>query len=91
MYEAGVCWKIMNVISYEGPQRMEQLEPKIQWIQRMRNANFRGISFAEDAISEVKTTRDEHAAGWGQKKEDDDLVLTWKGNNVVFAGAWLPV
>jgi hypothetical protein len=34
---------------------------------------------------------DEHAAGWGLKKEDDDLVLTWKGHNVVFASAWLPV
>ncbi|KAG6774065.1 hypothetical protein POTOM_021414 [Populus tomentosa] len=33
----------------------------------------------------------EHAAGWGLKKEDDDLVLTWKGHNVVFASAWLPV
>uniref|UniRef100_A0A6N2LQF3 Uncharacterized protein n=1 Tax=Salix viminalis TaxID=40686 RepID=A0A6N2LQF3_SALVM len=63
--------------------RSVRLEPKIQWIQRMRNANFRGISFAEDAVSEVKTMLDEHAAGWGLKKEDDDLVLTWKGNNVV--------
>ncbi|KAJ6304765.1 hypothetical protein OIU76_002098 [Salix suchowensis] len=82
---------IMNVISYEGLQRVERLEPKIQWIQRMRNANFRGNPFAEDAVSEVKIMLDEHAAGWGLKKEDDDLVLTWKGNNVVFATAWLPV
>nr|XP_034910343.1 scarecrow-like protein 32 [Populus alba]TKR66011.1 scarecrow transcription factor family protein [Populus alba] len=90
-YEADVCWKIMNLIAHEGLQRVERLEPKIQWIQRMRNADFRGISFAEDAISEVKTMLDEHAAGWGLKKEDDDLVLTWKGHNVVFASAWLPV
>jgi hypothetical protein len=89
-YEADVCWKIMNLIAHEGLQRVERLEPKIQWIQRMRNADFRGISFAEDAISEVKTMLDEHAAGWGLKKEDDDLVLTWKGHNVVFASAWLP-
>ena len=90
-YEADVCWKIMNLIAHEGLQRVERLEPKIQWIQRMRNADFRGISFAEDAISEVKTMLDEHAVGWGLKKEDDDLVLTWKGHNVVFASAWLPV
>jgi hypothetical protein len=56
----------------------------------MRNANFCGVPFAEDAVSEVKTMLNEHAAGWGLKKEEDDLVLTWKGHNVVFATAWLP-
>ncbi|KAJ8765476.1 hypothetical protein K2173_014598 [Erythroxylum novogranatense] len=89
-YEADICWKIENVIAHEGLQRVERLEPKNKWVQRMRNANFRGISFSEDAFSEVKTMLDEHAAGWGLKKEEDDLVLTWKGHNVVFATAWIP-
>lgn len=89
-YEADICWKIENVIAQEGLQRVERLETKSQWVQRMRNADFRGISFGEDAISEVKTMLDEHAAGWGLKKEDEDLVLTWKGHNVVFATAWVP-
>ena len=90
-YEAGICWKIENVIAHEGLQRVERLEPKTRWVQRMRNANFRGLSFGEDAVSEVKTMLDEHAAGWGLKKEENDLVLTWKGHNVVFATAWVPV
>ncbi|XVE87023.1 hypothetical protein DITRI_Ditri18aG0082600 [Diplodiscus trichospermus] len=89
-YEADICWKIENVIAHEGVQRLERLEPKSRWVQRMRNSNFRGISFGEEAFSEVKTMLDEHAAGWGLKKEDDDLVLTWKGHNVVFATAWVP-
>ncbi|XP_021274420.1 scarecrow-like protein 32 isoform X3 [Herrania umbratica] len=89
-YEADICWKIENVIAHEGLQRVERLEPKSRWVQRMRNANFRGFSFGEDAVSEVKTMLDEHAAGWGLKKEEDDLVLTWKGHNVVFATAWVP-
>ncbi|GAV58722.1 GRAS domain-containing protein [Cephalotus follicularis] len=89
-YEAEICWKIENVIAHEGSQRVERLEPKSRWVQRMRNANFKGVSFGEEALSEVKTMLDEHAAGWGLKKEDDDLVLTWKGHNVVFATAWLP-
>ncbi|MBA0590585.1 scarecrow-like protein 32 [Gossypium raimondii] len=89
-YEADICWKIENVIAHEGLQRVERLEPKSRWVQRMRNAGFRGVSFGEEAISEVKTMLDEHAAGWGLKKEEDDLVLTWKGHNVVFATAWLP-
>ncbi|KAL2522514.1 Scarecrow-like protein 32 [Forsythia ovata] len=90
-YEADICWKIENVIAHEGPKRVERLEPKSKWVQRMRNANFRGISFSEEAITEVKSMLDEHAAGWGLKREEEDVVLTWKGHNVVFATAWLTI
>ncbi|KAL3813675.1 hypothetical protein ACJIZ3_014943 [Penstemon smallii] len=90
-YEADICWKIENVISHEGIQRMERLETKSKWVQRMRNASFRSVGFSEDAISEVKNILDEHAAGWGLKKEEKDLVLTWKGHNVVFATVWFPM
>ncbi|KAL5706856.1 hypothetical protein ACHQM5_024969 [Ranunculus cassubicifolius] len=89
-YEADLSWKIENVIAQEGVQRVERLEPKNRWVQRMRNAGFKGIPFSEDAVSEVKSMLDEHAAGWGLKKEEEDLVLTWKGHNVVFATAWIP-
>lgn len=90
-YEADICWKIENVIAHEGAQRIERVEPKSRWVQRMRNAGFRGFGFGEEAVTEVKAMLDEHAAGWGLKKEEEDhLVLTWKGHNVVFATAWLP-
>ncbi|MCL7032701.1 hypothetical protein MKW94_029571 [Papaver nudicaule] len=91
-YEADLCWKIENVIAQEDVQRVERLESKSKWVQRMRNANFRGVSFSEEAVTEIKHMLDEHAAGWGLKKEDeeDHLVLTWKGHNVVFATAWVP-
>ncbi|XP_072992292.1 scarecrow-like protein 32 [Typha latifolia] len=89
-YEAGICWKIENVIAYEGLQRVERLESKERWLQRMRGAGFRGVGFGEDAIGEVKGMLDEHAAGWGMKREEENLVLTWKGHNVVFATAWVP-
>ncbi|KAI3903255.1 hypothetical protein MKW98_031909 [Papaver atlanticum] len=91
-YEADLCWKIENVIAQEDVQRVERLESKSKWVQRMRNANFRGISFSEEAVTEIRHMLDEHAAGWGLKKEDeeDHLVLTWKGHNVVFATAWVP-
>lgn len=89
-YEADMCWKIENVIAYEGFQRVERVEPKCRWVQRMRNANFRSVSFGEDAVLEVKAMLDEHAAGWGLKREEEDVVLTWKGHNVVFATAWMP-
>ncbi|PRQ48155.1 putative transcription factor GRAS family [Rosa chinensis] len=88
-YEADMCWKIENVIAYEGFQRVERLEPKCRWVQRMRSAGFRSVSFGVEAVNEVKAMLDEHAAGWGLKREEEDLVLTWKGHNVVFATAWM--
>ncbi|XP_027348637.1 scarecrow-like protein 32 [Abrus precatorius] len=87
-YESDICWKIENVIAHEGVQRVERVEPKNRWEQRMRNASFQGIAFSEDCVAEVKAMLDEHAAGWGLKKEDEHIVLTWKGHNVVFASAW---
>ncbi|KAI0525074.1 hypothetical protein KFK09_004464 [Dendrobium nobile] len=89
-YEAAVCWKIENVIAQEGVQRVERLEPKGRWGQRMRAAGFAGIGFGEEAAMEVKSMLDEHSAGWGMKRDDDDLVLTWKGHDVAFATAWVP-
>lgn len=89
-YEADMNWKIENVIAEEGVERVERLEPKSRWVQRMRNAGFRGGLFGEEAVMEVKNMLDEHAAGWGLKREEEDLVLTWKGHNVVFATAWIP-
>lgn len=89
-YESDVGYKIENIIAFEGHQRIERLESKAKWTQRMRKACFQSISFSEDTIAEVKAMLDEHAAGWGLKKEEDDLLLTWKGHNVVFATAWVP-
>ncbi|KAL3726184.1 hypothetical protein ACJRO7_031128 [Eucalyptus globulus] len=89
-YESYIYRKIQNVIAQEGLQRIERLEPKSRWVQRMRNADFRAIPLKEDTVSEVKAMLNEHAAGWGLKKEEDDLALTWKGHNGAFATAWLP-
>lgn len=89
-YEADVCWKIENVVAHEGGSRVERQEVRGQWAHRMREAEFRGAEAGEEAVAEVKAMLEEHAAGWGAKKEEDDLVLTWKGHNVVFASAWVP-
>ncbi|XP_077217078.1 GRAS family transcription factor [Tasmannia lanceolata] len=89
-YEADICWKIDNVIANEGVQRVERLEPKSKWVHRMRSTDFQAVPFGEEAVLEVKNMLDEHAAGWGLKKDEDGLVLTWKGHNVVFASAWVP-
>ncbi|CAL5061867.1 unnamed protein product [Urochloa decumbens] len=89
-YEAEVGWKVENVLAQEGVERVERQEDRARWGQRMRGAGFRAVAFGEEAAGEVKAMLNEHAAGWGMKREDDDLVLTWKGHNVVFASAWAP-
>lgn len=96
-YEADIGWKIDNVVAKEGAERVERLEPKSRWFERMREAKFAGVGLGEAAATEVKTMLEEHAAGWGMKRDVDDdddvdrFVLTWKGHSVVFASAWVPV
>ncbi|XP_030544253.1 scarecrow-like protein 32 [Rhodamnia argentea] len=89
-YESDVGHKIENIVSFEGFQRMERLESGNKLAQRMRNAGFLSLPFCEETVTEVKSLLDEHASGWGMKREEDTLVLTWKGHNSVFATAWVP-
>ncbi|KAL9229824.1 hypothetical protein vseg_005252 [Gypsophila vaccaria] len=89
-YEADICWKIENVITYEGGQRVERQEPRQRWAERMGEAGFCTVGFGEETVAEVKGVVEEHGVGWGSKKEEDHLVLTWKGHNVAFASAWIP-
>ncbi|KAH7576808.1 hypothetical protein ACOSP7_002564 [Xanthoceras sorbifolium] len=89
-YESDIGHKIENIISFEGFQRIERLESGGQLSQRMKSAGYISLPFCEETVSEVKSLLDEHASGWGMKREEDMLVLTWKGHNSVFATAWLP-
>ncbi|XWS54291.1 hypothetical protein CRYUN_Cryun10bG0077700 [Craigia yunnanensis] len=87
-YESDIGHKIENIISFEGFQRIERLESSTNLSQRMKNAGFFDVPFCEETVTEVKSLLDEHASGWGMKREEDKLVLTWKGHNSVFATAW---
>ncbi|XP_058072962.1 scarecrow-like protein 32 [Magnolia sinica] len=89
-YEADVGHKIENMIAFDGLQRIERLESSNRLVQRMNKAHFRTVPFGEETMKEVKFLLDEHASGWGMKKDDETLVLTWKGHNSVFATAWVP-
>lgn len=91
-YESDIGHKIENIISFEGLQRIERLEPGIKVSERMKNAGFLSVPLCEDTIGEVRSLLEEHASGWGMKREEDHmLMLTWKGHNSVFATAWVPI
>ncbi|CAK9161373.1 unnamed protein product [Ilex paraguariensis] len=89
-YEADIGHKIENIIGFEGVQRIERLESGFKFSQRMKTAGFTNLPFCEETLREVKFLLDEHASGWGMKKDEDMLVLTWKGHNSVYATAWVP-
>lgn len=89
-YESDIGQKIENIVSFEGFQRTERLEGGVKMSQRMKNGGFFSFPICEDTVREVKGLLDEHASGWGMKREEDMLVLTWKGHNSVFATAWVP-
>lgn len=89
-FEAMVGWKIENVIAEEGLERVERLEKRSKWAERMRGVGFKGLGFSEKAFMEVKSKLDEYSAGWGVKRSEEELVLTWKGHDAVFASAWVP-
>ncbi|KAL3685487.1 hypothetical protein R1sor_003509 [Riccia sorocarpa] len=87
-YELDLEKKIENIIACEGLHRIERLEGKDKWGHRMRRAGFEIVPFSEDVNSEVKSMLSDHAAGWGMKHDEDAILLTWKGHNVLFATAW---
>ncbi|KAE9585651.1 hypothetical protein Lal_00009828 [Lupinus albus] len=89
-FESDIGQKIENIIGFEGHQRIERLESGMQMSQRMRNAGYMSLPFCDETVREVKALLDEHASGWGMKKEEGILVLTWKGNSCVFVTGWVP-
>ncbi|KAK6126611.1 hypothetical protein DH2020_039657 [Rehmannia glutinosa] len=89
-YESDIGHKIENVIGFEGFQRIERLESGARLSQRMGNKGFLSVPFCEETIKEVKVLLDEHASGWGMKRDEDMLILTWKGHNSIYATVWGP-
>ncbi|XP_057729481.1 scarecrow-like protein 32 [Arachis stenosperma] len=89
-FESDIGQKIENIIGYEGQHRIERLESGMQMCQRMKNAGYLSLPFCDETVMEVKGLLDEHASGWGMKREEGMLVLTWKGNSCVYATAWVP-
>lgn len=86
-----ISWKIENVVVKEGVERVERMEMKGWWFERMRDNDFGGVRVREEVVLELKVMLGEYVVGWGMKKDDDDesFVLMWKGYSVVFVIVWV--
>jgi hypothetical protein len=91
-FEGELASRIENIVACEGPQRIERMESKEKWVQRMKNEGFEMIPFTGDVATEITHMLSEHSGCWGLKKDDDEdvLFLTWKGHNVSFSTVWVP-
>lgn len=91
-YERNVGRKIEDIVACEGKHRIERLESKRQWMQRMGRLRFRSLPVSEDVVSALQDVVDHHNTGWGMKHDEDECTqsLLWKGNSLAFASAWVP-
>ncbi|CAD6271677.1 unnamed protein product [Miscanthus lutarioriparius] len=89
-HEAAVGWKIESVVGADDADGAERSESGARLAERMRRNGFASVGFDEEAAGEVRRLLSEHATGWGVKREEDMLVLTWKGHGAVYTGAWTP-
>ncbi|KAL8036518.1 hypothetical protein ABFX02_12G163800 [Erythranthe guttata] len=91
-YEEDIGRKIENVVGFEGARRIERQESSGNLWRRMAMKNgFTRLPFGEDTVKEVGVLLSEHASGWGMKKDEEMMILTWKGHNSVYATAWAPL
>ncbi|KAF8719351.1 hypothetical protein HU200_024057 [Digitaria exilis] len=91
-HEAAVGRKIESVVGADGDESdgAERSESGARLAERMRRKGFAAVAFDEEAVGEVRRLLGEHATGWGVKREEDMLVLTWKGHGAVYTSAWTP-
>lgn len=89
-HEAAVGRKIESVVGADDADGAERSESGARLAERMRRNGFAGVVFDEEAAGEVRRLLSEHATGWGVKREEDMLVLTWKGHGSVYTSAWTP-
>ncbi|GJM88986.1 hypothetical protein PR202_ga05576 [Eleusine coracana subsp. coracana] len=91
-HEAAVGRKIESVVGPDDADGggAERAESGARLAERMRRNGFAGVRFEEEEMAEVRRLLSEHATGWGVKRVEDMLVLTWKGHGAVYTSAWTP-
>lgn len=89
-HERGIGQRVENIVACEGGERIERLESKSQWLQRLRRLGFRAVPVSEDVVVALRDMVGDYAVGWGMKLDEEQVLgLLWKGHSFAFATAWV--
>ncbi|KAH6772068.1 hypothetical protein C2S51_010472 [Perilla frutescens var. frutescens] len=80
--------EIKNIVSYEGPARVERHERVDQWRRRMSRAGFQPVALK--MVGQAKQWLNSINAGEGYTtvEEKGCLVLGWKSKPIIAASCW---
>nr|XP_043614342.1 GRAS family protein RAD1-like [Erigeron canadensis] len=80
--------EIKNIVSCEGPNRVERHERVDQWRRRMSRAGFQAAPVKLMAQAKQWLTKLEICEGYTIVEEKGSLVLGWKSKPIVAASCW---
>ncbi|PRQ17053.1 putative transcription factor GRAS family [Rosa chinensis] len=80
--------EIKNIISCEGPARVERHERVDQWRRRMSRAGFQGAPIKMMAQAKQWLGKNKVCEGYTVVEEKGCLVLGWKSRPIVAASCW---
>ncbi|KAL1333686.1 hypothetical protein HN51_062567 [Arachis hypogaea] len=80
--------EIKNIVSCEGPLRMERHERVDQWRRRMSRAGFQGSPIKMVAQAKQWLVKNKVCDGYTVVEEKGCLVLGWKSKPIVAASCW---
>ncbi|WOG97425.1 hypothetical protein DCAR_0416765 [Daucus carota subsp. sativus] len=82
--------QICNVVSCEGPDRVERHETLTQWRTRMCEAGFDSVHLGSNAYKQASMLLALFAGGDGYQVEENDgsLMLGWHTRSLIATSAW---
>ncbi|XP_004515897.1 GRAS family protein RAD1-like [Cicer arietinum] len=80
--------EIKNIVSCEGPLRMERHEKVDQWRRRMSRAGFQGVPIKMMSQGKEWLVKNKVCDGYTVVEEKGCLVLGWKSKPIVAASCW---
>lgn len=80
--------EIKNIVSCEGPARVERHERVDQWRRRMSRAGFQGAPMKMVAQAKHWLSKNKVCNGYTVVEEKGCLVLGWKSKPIVAASCW---
>ncbi|XP_073000078.1 GRAS family protein RAD1-like [Typha latifolia] len=80
--------EIKNIVSCEGPARVERHEKVDQWRRRMSRAGFQAAPAKMGAQAREWLAKNEECKGYTVAEEKGCIVLGWKSQPIIAASCW---